>query len=152
MVVKNSETSRILNGRAALCAGRNDVSDDEDDDGPGVHKFSHPDSVKIILESGQIPDAAMIHAVRKRRQRARELGGDYIPVEEIQEKDKGRLVREDDESDEERIDMSVNHAARDRDMRREQFYASQDNGMLEKFPKKKKLYTHTHTHARAHSI
>lgn len=129
MVVKNSETPRILNGRAAVCAGRDDISDEDDDDGPPTsHKFSHPDTVKIVLESGQIPDAAMIHAARKRRQRARELGGDYIPIEEKEEKDKGRLVREDDESDEERIDMTVNHTARDRDLRREQFFASQDHG------------------------
>lgn len=31
---------------------------------------------------GCIPDAAMIHAARKRRQKARELGTDYIPLEE----------------------------------------------------------------------
>lgn len=105
------------------------MSDSDEDNGPPTaHRFSHPDTVKIVLESGQIPDAAMIHAARKRRQRARELGGDFIPVEETQEKDKGRLVREDDDSDEERIDMTVNHTARDRDMRREQFFASQDQG------------------------
>lgn len=132
MVVKNTETPRILNGRAALCAGRDDMSSDEEQDSgaarqsSGGHRFSHPDSVKIVLESGKIPDAAMIHAARKRRQRARELG-DYVPVEEAApEKDKGRLVREDDESDEERIDMTVNLTARDRDKRREQFFAAQD--------------------------
>lgn len=109
-------------------------SDEEQDSGAarqssGGHRFSHPDSVKIVLESGKIPDAAMIHAARKRRQRARELG-DYVPVEEAApEKDKGRLVREDDESDEERIDMTVNLTARDRDKRREQFFAAQDEGL-----------------------
>lgn len=31
---------------------------------------------------GCIPDAAMIHAARKCRQKARELGTEYIPIEE----------------------------------------------------------------------
>lgn len=38
------------------------------------HKFSQPDEIKLKLESGAIPDAAMIHAARKRRQKAREEG------------------------------------------------------------------------------
>lgn len=103
------------------------MSGSEEEEAPR-HRFSHPDTVKIVLESGKIPDAAMIHAARKRRQRARELGGEFIPVDEQPEKDKGRLVREDQDSDEERIDMSVNPAARDRDIRREQFFAAQDQG------------------------
>lgn len=140
MVVKNWENPRILNGRAAVCAGKEDVSDSEEEEGPpeglqGSHRFSHPDTVRIVLQQGKIPDAAMIHAARKRRQRARELGSDWVPLQTGAEEsqtppvpDKGRLVREDDDSDEERIDMSVNHAARDRDARREQFFAAQDNG------------------------
>lgn len=36
----------------------------------------------IFCTGGRIPDAAMIHAARKRRQKARELGSDYIPIEE----------------------------------------------------------------------
>lgn len=35
--------------------------------------------VCFILE-GQIPDAALIHAARKRRQQARDLGEDFIPL------------------------------------------------------------------------
>lgn len=35
-----------------------------------------------IVLGGCIPDAAMIHAARKCRQKARELGTDYIPIEE----------------------------------------------------------------------
>lgn len=38
------------------------------------HRFAKPDLVKSMLESGSIPDAAMIHAARKSRQKARELG------------------------------------------------------------------------------
>lgn len=71
----------------------------------------------------------MIHAARKKRQRARELG-DFIPVEEEEQpKDEGRLVRDDDNegSDEERIDMDVNLALRDQERRREQFMAAQQS-------------------------
>jgi hypothetical protein len=35
----------------------------------------------LVSSGGRIPDAAMIHAARKRRQLAREMGSDYIPVE-----------------------------------------------------------------------
>ena len=46
---------------------------------------------------GEIPDAAFIHAARKRRQMARELGGDAPLVET--EAPKKRLVREEEEQD-----------------------------------------------------
>lgn len=117
----------ILSGRDALCAGKDDLSSDEDDP-PIMHKFSKPDNLKCVLESGAIPDAAMIHAARKRRQRARELG-DYIPVEEEEPEDTGRLMREDDNdvSDEDRIDMDANPMIRDQERRREQFLAAQDS-------------------------
>ncbi|XP_044266326.1 PAX3- and PAX7-binding protein 1 [Tribolium madens] len=116
----------ILSGRDALCAGKDDLSDE--DEAPTTHKFSKPDNFKKVLESGAIPDAAMIHAARKRRQRAREMG-DYIPVEEEEPEDKGRLMREDDNdgSDDERIDMDVNLALRDQERRREQFLAAQES-------------------------
>lgn len=81
------------------------------------YRFSKPENVKKILESGAIPDAAVIHAARKRRQRARELGGDFVPIEEEETEDTGgRLRREEDQdegSDEERIDMDANPAIRD---------------------------------------
>lgn len=74
-MVKKSDSDVVLNGRAALCAGRDDMSSDEDgnDNSDQHHKFAQPD-FKFLLESGKIPDAAMIHAARKRRQKARELG------------------------------------------------------------------------------
>ncbi|XP_011307082.1 PAX3- and PAX7-binding protein 1 isoform X2 [Fopius arisanus] len=87
--------------------------------------------MKLLLQSGCIPDAAMIHAARKKRQKARELGTDYIPIEETTEdKGKSRLVREEDhdrsdDDDEDRIDMTVNTEARDKEKRREAFLASQ---------------------------
>lgn len=122
----------ILSGRDALCAGKNDMSSEDEEpdlDTSGRHRFSKPDNVKKVLESGAIPDAAMIHAARKKRQRAREMG-DVIPLEEEEPEDNGRLVRDDDneESDEERIDMDVNLVAkRDHERRREQFLSAQDS-------------------------
>lgn len=54
----------------------------------------------FTLSLGEIPDAAFIHAARKRRQLARELGGDAPLVET--ETPKKRLVGEDqDASDDE---------------------------------------------------
>lgn len=58
---------------------------------------------------GEIPDAAFIHAARKRRQMARELGGD-APLVEAQTPQK-RLAQEDqdasdDDEDEKRIRFS----------------------------------------------
>ena len=63
-----------------------------------------------------IPDAAMIHAARKRRQRAREQG-DYIPLDDTKryENEGSRMIREDDNDrsgsdsgdDEERMSFTV---------------------------------------------
>lgn len=79
LVVKKSDPAIILNGRAALCAGKDDMSDEDnirisDDESDDRHMFSKPEHLKQMLESGSIPDAAMIHAARKRRQKAREQG------------------------------------------------------------------------------
>lgn len=70
----------ILNGRAALCAGRDEMSSENEEEETekdrygNSHKFSQPDDIKLKLESGAIPDAYMIHEARKRRQKAREEG------------------------------------------------------------------------------
>lgn len=161
-MVKKSEPEIILNGRAALCAGRNDMSDEEEEaqsDGErngSKHRFSKPDHLKQMLESGSIPDAAMIHAARKRRQKAREQGwflllcvyivrlifivpnrhlGDFVAVEEPKvEATKGsRLAREDMEGDnsddEERVDMNAITGAKEREERREKFYAVEKDCM-----------------------
>ncbi|KAK8404735.1 hypothetical protein O3P69_007763 [Scylla paramamosain] len=93
------------------------------------------DPWKKILQSGQIPDANMIHAIRKQRQQAREQG-DMIPIDDTVrlEEGKGRLVRDDDNdrSDDEegssRMDFAVNQQARDRQQRQEAFNAAQDDG------------------------
>lgn len=137
-------------------------SEDEESDinkpieGAGNHKFSKPD-FKMILESGSIPDAAMIHAARKRRQKAREQGnfelnfingkskikwknkiiGDFIPVEDqIKEPVRRgkRLVREENEDDgsdeEERVDMNAITGIKEREERREKFYSVQNECMF----------------------
>ncbi|XP_049531625.1 PAX3- and PAX7-binding protein 1 isoform X1 [Anopheles darlingi] len=143
LVVKKSDPENlILNGRAALCAGRDDMSsedeDTHDDESSGHqkehqphHRFSKPqDNFKMCLENGVIPDAAMIHAARKRRQKAREQG-EFIPVEEPKEdKNKKRTVQEDgdgdgSDEDDDRIDMSAITGAKEREERREQFNAIQ---------------------------
>lgn len=146
MVVKQTEPVRpvvpVLNGRQAELADPDYQSEDdeEEDDKSKLkktsqHKFSQPDNMKIILESGRIPDAAMIHAARKRRQKAREMGGDFIPVEDTQKyntsSSKSRLVREDDndnsDDEEEPVQMAVPSAARDRDRKREAFMSVQND-------------------------
>lgn len=83
--MKKSEPDIILNGRAALCAGRNDMSDEDEEQSDterngSKHRFSKPDHLKQMLESGSIPDAAMIHAARKRRQKAREQGKFFLVI------------------------------------------------------------------------
>nr|XP_034971528.1 PAX3- and PAX7-binding protein 1 isoform X2 [Zootoca vivipara] len=62
--------------------------------------FSNTLSSLNVLRPGEIPDAAFIHAARKKRQMARELG-DFLPLDS--DPGKGRLVREDenDASDDE---------------------------------------------------
>lgn len=78
LVVKKTETEQnlVLNGRAALCAGRDDMSSEDESESTkdNQHRFKKPDNFKALLESGAIPDAAMIHEARKKRQKARELG------------------------------------------------------------------------------
>ncbi|KAH9634439.1 hypothetical protein HF086_008273 [Spodoptera exigua] len=94
----------ILSGREALAAdGTGDVSDDSagadeeaEEDERGFHRY-RAESVRAALlgAPGRIPDAALIHAARKTRQQARELGGDYIPVKPSESGPGSRLVRDD---------------------------------------------------------
>jgi len=42
--------------------------------------FQISNNIIILFLEGQIPDAALIHAARKRRQQARDLGEDFIPI------------------------------------------------------------------------
>lgn len=71
-----SESLMTLNGRAALCAGKDDMSsEDEEINVTSKHKFSQP-NLRAALENGMIPDSAMIHLARQARQKARELGNE----------------------------------------------------------------------------
>lgn len=111
-------TTTILSGFSAEMAGYQSESEDEtESETIPHHKFSPPDQVKMLLRSGRIPDAALIHAARKRRQQAREMGGtpeytngDSDSVDIVKVSDGfSRLVREDDndeDDDEERINMA----------------------------------------------
>ncbi|CRK97101.1 CLUMA_CG010440, isoform A [Clunio marinus] len=140
--LKNSNPENlILNGRAALCAGRDDMSSEEEEENEFEeqsqqgHRFSQPDEFDFKLVSGAIPDAAMIHAARKRRQKAREQG-EFIALEEKDQEDqkKGkRNVREEDEAegssgDEQRVDMSAITGVKELEERREQFYSTHQQG------------------------
>lgn len=85
-MVRKTETEPniVLNGRAALCAGRNDMSSEEEQEtDSNIHRFNKPDNFKTLLESGAIPDASMIHEARKKRQKARELGNYYLTSKSI---------------------------------------------------------------------
>lgn len=75
----NSLEGIILSGRAAFTAGKDEVSGSEDEseeesnqNGQGSHTFRHTDkSVRALLDSGAIPDAAVIYAARKKRQQVK---------------------------------------------------------------------------------
>ena len=63
-----------------------EIDDDDDNEEEGCVA-----SINDHLLSGMMPDAAVIHAIRKKRERARELGVpsvDYLPLE----KDGKKLV------------------------------------------------------------
>ncbi|KAL0849773.1 hypothetical protein ABMA28_011726 [Loxostege sticticalis] len=101
----------ILSGREALAAdGAGDVSDspgeEEEEDSRGFHKY-RAESVRAALAvaPGHIPDAALIHAARKTRQQARELG-DFVPVNS-EPKPGSRLVRDDGSGDDEDEDGRI---------------------------------------------
>lgn len=128
--IKNTAPT-ILSGRDALVARKDDYSS-EDEVLETDHRFT---AISMRIQSGVIPDAATIHEARKKRQKMREQGADFIPVSEdhqSQADKKNRLVREedDDHSDEnsqDRIDMTVNTDARDRERRRQVFLDSQES-------------------------
>ncbi|CAH2099474.1 unnamed protein product [Euphydryas editha] len=93
----------ILSGREALAAdGTGDVSDESgnEEDSRGFHKY-RAESVRAALAvaPGHIPDAALIHAARKTRQQARELG-DFVPLQS-EAPPGSRLIRDDDGDDDE---------------------------------------------------
>jgi len=98
-------------------------------------------SMKLMLKSGIIPDASLIHAARKKREMERQ--GDYIPVGKnietsTMKSSSSRLVREDDEdeySDEEpNKPLSMNYkeiAHQERQNTRHQFLAYEQGSDIE---------------------
>lgn len=54
--------------------------ENEVEDHRNGHRFNQPEEFDFKFESGAIPDAAMIHAARKRRQKAREEGKILFPL------------------------------------------------------------------------
>uniref|UniRef100_A0A3Q0RUJ3 PAX3 and PAX7 binding protein 1 n=1 Tax=Amphilophus citrinellus TaxID=61819 RepID=A0A3Q0RUJ3_AMPCI len=80
-----------------------DSADEQEEDARSQGGQTHSQNLEedlFVFTPGEIPDAAFIHAARKRRQLARELGGDAPLVDA--ETPKKRLVREDqDASDDE---------------------------------------------------
>ena len=72
------------------------------------------------VAGGAIPDAAAIHAARKKREAARAAGEkeDFIPIKDVEKETKSkrgpRLLREEDEDDEEeRISFTVKENKRE---------------------------------------
>ncbi|XP_062392561.1 PAX3- and PAX7-binding protein 1 [Sardina pilchardus] len=82
-------------GEEEMEVDSNDEQEDEADQKAGGGALFQTLSTLSTLRPGEIPDAAFIHAARKRRQLARELGGDAPLVET--EAAKKRLVREDEQ-------------------------------------------------------
>uniref|UniRef100_A0A3B4D3W3 GCF C-terminal domain-containing protein n=1 Tax=Pygocentrus nattereri TaxID=42514 RepID=A0A3B4D3W3_PYGNA len=96
-------------GEGEMEVDSNDEQDDESEaKSSGGGAFSQTLSALSSLRPGEIPDAAFIHAARKRRQMARELGGE-TPLVDMEVANK-RLVREDEQGgsdeDEKRIVFS----------------------------------------------
>ncbi|GFY55318.1 PAX3- and PAX7-binding protein 1 [Trichonephila inaurata madagascariensis] len=105
-----------------------DMEVESDEENEKVNSF------KNVLQSGVIPDAATIYAMKKQRQMAREMG-DFIPLEDPEKDDenKSRLIRDDDndrsdDDDDEpsRINFTVNTGAVERQKIRETFLSLQD--------------------------
>ncbi|KPJ17828.1 GC-rich sequence DNA-binding factor 1 [Papilio machaon] len=99
----------ILSGREALAAdGAGDLSDDEmeaDEDSRGFHRYRAESVRAALAQPGHIPDAALIHAARKTRQQARELG-DFVPIRS--EAVPGpRLIRDDGSGDDDDEDGRI---------------------------------------------
>ncbi|KAM4699586.1 PAX3- and PAX7-binding protein 1 [Discoglossus pictus] len=80
-----------------------EVESEKEEEKPKAGSFANSLSSLNVLRPGEIPDAAFIHAARKKRQMARELGD--LPALDA-EGGKSRLVREDenDASDDEEDD------------------------------------------------
>ncbi|XP_077487608.1 PAX3- and PAX7-binding protein 1 [Amblyomma americanum] len=113
--IKIKNTFKILNAEEI----RGSDSEEEDEgEGPQYRRLRN------VIQSGVIPDAATIYALKKRRQMAREMG-DFIPLE--QEDQKGHGEEEDQSEEEEgRINFTVNTAAIEKQRAREALIQAQE--------------------------
>lgn len=125
--IKIKNTFKILNAEEIkqLTGSTDDESDGEEGGGGGI-KFR---KYKNVIQSGVIPDAATIYALKKQRQLARERS-DFIPLEDENSDEKARPARpdDDDQSDEEegRISFTVNTAAIEKQRAREALQQAQE--------------------------
>jgi len=138
-ILKVTNFVRILTGREAEAVDMESGS--EDDETQMKFKPRPPaDAVSEVLrrtlEQEQIPDANLIHEIRKKRQMARDGGTvPFIPVDDSvkYKPSKSRLIREDEndqseDDDEKRIDFTIDSTQVDKERRREAFDAAQDQG------------------------
>ncbi|XP_013148700.1 PREDICTED: PAX3- and PAX7-binding protein 1 isoform X2 [Papilio polytes] len=106
---KGSLEGLILTGREALAAeGTGDMSDDEieeEEDSRGFHRYRAESVRAVLAQPGHIPDAALIHAARKTRQQARELG-DFVPIRS-EATPGSRLIRDDGSGDDDDEDGRI---------------------------------------------
>ncbi|GFO12653.1 pax3- and pax7-binding protein 1 [Plakobranchus ocellatus] len=116
---KLREEFKTLNGEDAIDSSGSDEDEKK--------------AFKVKLARGEIPDAKTIHFIRKQRQMARETDN-FIPVDDSQASSNktstARLVRDDDndksdDDEEDRVDFSVNQAARERQEMRDKFLATE---------------------------
>ncbi|KAM7309356.1 PAX3 and PAX7-binding protein 1 [Ixodes scapularis] len=124
--IKIKNTIKILNSEEMKDLDGSSGSDkDGDDNGEGI-RFRR---FKNVIQSGVIPDAATIYALKKQRQMAREMG-DFVPLEPQEPEEKSRLTRNEDEdqSDEEegRINFTVNTGALEKQRAREAMIQAQE--------------------------
>lgn len=113
--IKIKNTFKILNAEEV----RGSDSEEEDEgEGPQYRRLRN------VIQSGVIPDAATIYALKKRRQMAREMG-DFIPLEQEDQKGQGE---EEDQSEEEegRINFTVDTAALEKQRAREALIQAQE--------------------------
>ncbi|XP_075553030.1 PAX3- and PAX7-binding protein 1 [Dermacentor variabilis] len=114
--IKIKNTFKILNSEEIKGS---ESEEEEEGEGPQYRRLRN------VIQSGVIPDAATIYALKKRRQMAREMG-DFIPLE--QEDQKGRAGEEEDQSEDEegRINFTVNTAAIEKQRAREALIQAQE--------------------------
>jgi len=113
-VPKKSVDTWVISGKEAEALHLEEEDFSEEDE----VESDDEDPLKKIIQSGAIPDAAAIHAARKKREAARAKGEkeDFIPIKDAEKKSKRgpRLLREEDEDDdEERISFTVKEKARE---------------------------------------